>query len=113
MVEMRRARYWLDWFESSAFVAVRLSARPANGETSQQTTYPHTVPKADRADAALLVTLLRRMLRGRGKALYPIVDGRPAHKSKAVREYVDGLKRKSALHFLPGYTPARLHTYWF
>ena len=29
----------------------------------------------------------------------------PAHKSKAVRAYIDSLKGKLTLHFLPGYAP--------
>lgn len=53
----------------------------------------------------LFVTLLKQMMRGRRKALHLVVDGLPAHKTKAVREYVDSLKGKLTLHFLPGYAP--------
>jgi transposase len=53
----------------------------------------------------LFVTLLKQMMRGRRKPLHLVVDGLPAHKTKAVREYVDGLKGKLTLHFLPGYAP--------
>jgi transposase len=53
----------------------------------------------------LFVTLLKQMMRGRRKPLHLVVDGLPAHKTKAVREYVDSLKGKLTLHFLPGYAP--------
>ncbi len=51
------------------------------------------------------VQLLRRMMKGRRRPIHLVVDGLPAHKSKAVRDYVAGLKGKLTLHFLPGYTP--------
>lgn len=56
-------------------------------------------------NAALFVTLLRRMMRGRRKPLHLVLDGLPAHKTRAVRAYVDELKGKLTLHFLPGYAP--------
>lgn len=51
------------------------------------------------------VTLLRRMLRGRRMPLHLILDGLPAHKTKAVKPYVGGLNGKLTLHYLPGYAP--------
>lgn len=51
------------------------------------------------------VTLLRRMLRGRRKPLHLILDGLPAHKTKAVTQYVAKLDGKLTLHYLPGYAP--------
>lgn len=51
------------------------------------------------------VTLLRRMLRGRHKPLHLILDGLPAHKTKAVTQYVAALDGKLTLHYLPGYAP--------
>jgi len=56
-------------------------------------------------NGTLFVTLLRRMMRGRRKPLHLIVDGLPAHKTRAVRDYVDELRGKLTLHFLPGYAP--------
>lgn len=56
-------------------------------------------------NGTLFVTLLRRMMRGRRKPLHLIVDGLPAHKTRAVRDYVDELGGKLTLHFLPGYAP--------
>jgi len=51
------------------------------------------------------VTLLRRLLRGRRKPLHLILDGLPAHKTKAVTQYVAELDGKLTLHYLPGYAP--------
>ncbi len=51
------------------------------------------------------VALLRRMLRGRRKPLHLILDGLPAHKTKAVTRYVAALEGKLTLHVLPGYAP--------
>ena len=51
------------------------------------------------------ITLLRRMLRGRRRPLHLILDGLPAHKTKAVTQYVAGLNGKLTLHYLPGYAP--------
>lgn len=53
----------------------------------------------------LFVELLRRMMRGRRKPLHLILDGLPAHKAKAVKQYVAGLEGTLTLHFLPGYAP--------
>ncbi|MFB9115267.1 IS630 family transposase [Xanthomonas arboricola pv. corylina] len=51
------------------------------------------------------IGLLRQMMKGRRRPLHLVLDGLPAHKTKGVREYVDGLKGKLTLHFLPGYAP--------
>jgi len=56
-------------------------------------------------NAALFINLLRRMMRGRRKPLHLILDSLPAHKSRAVNEYVAGLHGKLTLHYLPGYAP--------
>lgn len=53
----------------------------------------------------LFVSLLRRMMKGRRKSLHLVMDGLPAHKTRAVRDYVDELRGKLTLHFLPGYAP--------
>ena len=53
----------------------------------------------------LFVDVLRRMLRGRRKPLHLILDGLPAHKARAVKEYVAGLDGKLTVHYLPGYAP--------
>ena len=51
------------------------------------------------------VELLRQMMKWRRRPIHLVVDGLPAHKSKAVRAYIDSLKGKLTLHFLPGYAP--------
>lgn len=51
------------------------------------------------------VELLRRMMKWRRRPIHLVVDGLPAHKTKAVRDYVASLKGKLTLHFLPGYAP--------
>ena len=53
----------------------------------------------------LFVTLLRKMMHGRRKPLHLVLDGLPAHKTRAVRDYVEERKGKLTLHFLPGYAP--------
>ena len=53
----------------------------------------------------LFVTLLRQLMRGRRRPLHLILDGLPAHKTKAVTEYVAGLNGALTLHYLPGYAP--------
>lgn len=51
------------------------------------------------------VQLLRRMMKGRRRPIHLVLDGLPAHKTKAVRAYVERLKGRLTLHFLPGYAP--------
>jgi len=55
--------------------------------------------------AALFVDLLRRLMRGRRKPLHLILDGLPAHKTRAVKDYAAGLNGKLTLYYLPGYAP--------
>ena len=56
----------------------------------------------------LFITLLRRMMRGRRRPLHLILDGLPAHKTKAVTQYVAGLNGTLTLHYLPGYAPCHV-----
>jgi transposase len=56
-------------------------------------------------NSPLFVNLLRQMMKGRHRPIHLIVDGLPAHKTRAVRDYVDTLQGKLTLHFLPGYAP--------
>lgn len=53
----------------------------------------------------LFVALLRQMMKGRRRPIHLVLDGLPAHKGGGVRDYVDSLKGKLTLHFLPGYAP--------
>lgn len=56
-------------------------------------------------NAELFVVLLRQMMKGRRRPIHLVLDGLPAHKGRGVRDYVDSLKGKLTLHFLPGYAP--------
>jgi len=51
------------------------------------------------------VELLKQMMKGRRRPLHLVLDNLPAHKTRMVRDYVDSLKGKLTLHFLPGYAP--------
>lgn len=53
----------------------------------------------------LFVTLLRKLMFNRRKAVHLIVDGLPAHKKAVVKDYVASTRGKLTLHFLPGYAP--------
>lgn len=53
----------------------------------------------------LFVTLLRKLMFNRKKAVHLIVDGLPAHKKAVVKDYVASTRDKLTLHFLPGYAP--------
>ncbi len=55
--------------------------------------------------ADLFVSLLRRLMRHRQKPVFLVLDSLPAHRAKAVKDYVAGLQGKLELHFLPGYAP--------
>ena len=55
--------------------------------------------------AELFISLLRRMMRHRTKPVHLVVDGLPAHKTKAVKDYVQSTNGRLTLHFLPGYAP--------
>ena len=41
----------------------------------------------------------------RRKPVRLILDSLPAHKTRVVRDYVESIKGKLSLHFLPGYAP--------
>ena len=56
-------------------------------------------------NAAAFVELLRRFMRGRRNRVLLILDGHPAHRAKIVSDYVQSLRGRLELHFLPGYAP--------
>ena len=58
-----------------------------------------------RLNAAAFVGLLRRFMRGRRNRVLLILDGHPAHRAKIVSDYVQSLRGRLELHFLPGYAP--------
>lgn len=53
----------------------------------------------------LFVTLLKKMMYRRKKPVHLVVDGLPAHKTAAVKQYVASTQGRLTLHFLPGYAP--------
>ena len=56
-------------------------------------------------NAEAFVAFLQNFMKGRrGKALL-VVDGHPAHKANSVKQYVQSLKGRLELHFLPPYAP--------
>src|SRR6266404_1261223 len=56
-------------------------------------------------NAEAFVAFLQNFMKGRrGKALL-VVDGHPAHKANIVKRYVQSLKGRLELHFLPPYAP--------
>lgn len=56
-------------------------------------------------NAEAFVAFLQNFMKGRrGKALL-VVDGHPAHKANIVKQYVQSLKGRLELHFLPPYAP--------
>ena len=59
----------------------------------------------DRLNAARFTALLHHFLRRRTTRVFLVLDGHPAHTAKAVAQYVQRLKGRLELHFLPGYAP--------
>jgi transposase len=56
-------------------------------------------------DAESFVVFLQNFVQGRAGKVFLVVDGHPAHKAKVVKNYVQSLKGRLELHFLPPYAP--------
>lgn len=56
-------------------------------------------------NAGRFIEFLDRLLVGRDRPIFLIVDGHPVHRSKKVREHVESLGGKLRLFFLPPYSP--------
>jgi transposase len=56
-------------------------------------------------NAQTFLGFLRAFLHGRRKPVFLVVDSHPAHVAKAVAQYVQSLRGRLELHFLPGYAP--------
>jgi transposase len=56
-------------------------------------------------NALVFVSFLKDFLKGRKRPVMLIVDGLPAHKAKAVQQYVQSTHGRLELYFLPGYSP--------
>ena len=59
----------------------------------------------ERLNATRFITLLTHFMRRRKGKVFLVLDGHPAHIAKAVARYVQSLRGRLELHFLPGYAP--------
>ena len=60
---------------------------------------------SERLNGSKFVELLKHFMRGRKYPVFLVLDGHPAHIAKVVAQYVQSLKGRLELHFLPGYAP--------
>lgn len=58
-----------------------------------------------RLNAQKFIEFLKAFMCHRRKPVFLVIDGLPAHKAKTVAAYVQSLKGRLELHFLPGYAP--------
>jgi transposase len=56
-------------------------------------------------NAEAFVAFLQNFIKGRPGKVFLVVDGHPAHKANIVKQYVQSLKGRLELHFLPPYAP--------
>jgi transposase len=56
-------------------------------------------------NATTFLEFLRAFMRGRRQPVFLVVDRHPAHGAKAIAQYVQSLRGRLELHFLPGYAP--------
>ena len=56
-------------------------------------------------NAESFVAFLKNFVKGRPTKVFLVVDGHPAHKANSVKQYVQSLKGRLELHFLPPYAP--------
>jgi transposase len=55
--------------------------------------------------AAQFIEFIQRLLHNAPRTVFLIVDGHPAHKAKCVKRFVESLKGRFQLFFLPPYSP--------
>jgi len=60
---------------------------------------------SERLNATRFIEHLRAFMRGRKDRVFLVLDRHPAHIAKAVARYVQSLRGRLELHFLPGYAP--------
>lgn len=58
-----------------------------------------------RFNADVFINALKDLIGNRRKPVFIITDGHPVHKSKKVREFVDGIKGRLSIFILPPYAP--------
>ena len=56
-------------------------------------------------NAQVFIAKLKAFMRNRMRPVFLVLDGHPAHRAKIVAAYVQSLKGRLELHFLPGYAP--------
>jgi len=55
--------------------------------------------------AGTFIRFLKRMMHGRSRPVFLVVDGHPSHRAKKVRTFVESTRGKLKLFFLPPYSP--------
>lgn len=60
---------------------------------------------SERLNATKFIELLKHFMHRRKSPVMLVLDGHPAHIAKSVARYVQSLKGRLELHFLPGYAP--------
>ena len=56
-------------------------------------------------NAQVFIAKLKAFMRNRARPVFLVLDGHPAHRANIVAAYVQSLKGRLELHFLPGYAP--------
>jgi transposase len=59
----------------------------------------------ERFNAGFFKDLLRNFLKGQRRPVYLVVDKHPAHRASLISNFVQALRGRLELHFLPGYAP--------
>ena len=63
------------------------------------------MPVEGRMNGERFVEFLSRLIKGRRKPIYVIVDGHPSHKAKVVKRFLEDHQKRLKLFVLPPYSP--------
>jgi transposase len=55
--------------------------------------------------ARQFIKFIKRLIHGSGRTVFLIVDGHPAHKARSVTKFIESIKERFRLFFLPPYSP--------
>jgi len=58
-----------------------------------------------KVNAGVFVEFLKRLMHGAPRTVFLVLDGSSVHKARVVNQYVDGLRGRLRLFFLPPYSP--------
>lgn len=58
-----------------------------------------------RVASAQFIEFIKRLIQGTERMIFLIVDGHPTHKSRKVANYIETIKKRFRLFFLPPYSP--------